>query len=97
MDTEERMKMVCCEQISKMKHALGIGNAKEYHRHGKRYIKSYRNYYQTNNPDKKWEELIEFGMAEKEIVNEKYIYYSVTKKGITFMEKQEHAIIKETD
>jgi len=94
--TEEKT-MVCCEQIGKMKHALGIGNAKEYHRHGKKYIKSYRNYYQTNNPDAKWEELIEFGMAEKQIVNEKYIYYHVTDKGIAFMNKQQQAIIKETD
>jgi hypothetical protein len=88
---------ICCEQIGKMKHALGIENAKKYHRHGKKYIKCYRNYYQTGLNDHKWEELYRYGFATKRIVEEKYVYYYVSDKGIEYMNKHLQAIIKETN
>lgn len=86
-----------CEQIRLMSHALGISKAKTYHRQGQKYIKNYRNYYQTDLCNIKWEELYNNGYATKRIVENKWAYYYVSEKGMKYMEKHLGAIIKEQD
>lgn len=90
-----------CEQIRLMRHALGLDNAKTYKRHGKTFIRSYSNYYQTNAHNSKWEELHKNKFAEKHVVRGKtfknadtYIYYYVSDIGIAYMEKHLQATIK---
>ena len=92
------------EEIHVMEHALGIEHAWDTHgyhykRHGKQYIKSYRNYYLTTNNDKNWSKLLENGFASSFIspYDKDYIYFQVTDEGIAKLEKQQNYIVKFID
>ena len=94
------------DEIDVMEHALGIEEAfrrRGYHykRHGKQYIKSYRNYFQTEENHKPyyqiWENLYKNGYANKWVKsfdNKEYLYYDVSDKGCYELEKQQNYSIK---
>ena len=88
------------EELHLMEHALGIERAWDTHgyhykRHGKQYIKSYRNYYQDSyNSDtiNMWNDLVKQGFAETWNVNmdNKYPYFKVSSLGCKEFEKQQN-------
>lgn len=93
------------EEIHVMEHALGIEHAWDTHgyhykRHGKQYIKSYRNYFQTQVGDENyniWNNLLLEGLANSWINTNNgkcYPYFEVSDKGIKELEKQQKYIIK---
>ena len=88
-----------------MEHALGIEKAwstRGYHykRHGKQYIKSYRNYFQTQVGDKNyniWNDLLLEGLANSWINTNNgkcYPYFEVSDKGIKELEKERNYVIR---
>lgn len=93
-------------EIDVMEHALGLSRAWDTHgyhykRHGKQYLKSYRNYFQTEETHKPyfdiWEKLYKEGFADKWINNnlgKDYLYYGVSDKGIEQLQKQQNYSIK---
>lgn len=91
------------EELHLMEHALGIERAWDTHgyhykRHGKQYIKSYRNYYQDSyNSDtiNMWNNLVKQGFAETWNVNmdNKYPYFKVSNLGCKELEKQQNYTI----
>lgn len=94
------------KEIEVMEHALGLQRAWDtygyhYKRHGKQYLKSYRNYFQTQEDDrpyyKIWKELQEKGFANSWIesnLGKDYPYFEVSDKGISELEKQQNYSIK---
>ena len=92
-------------KIILMEHALGIERAwstRGYHykRHGKQYIKSYRNYFQTQVGDKNyniWNDLLLEGLANSWINTNNgkcYPYFEVSDKGIKELEKERNYVIR---
>lgn len=70
-----------------MRHALGMDNAKIYHRHGKRFYKPYRNYFGTANETVDypyWERLVKTGLAKKKELSAGINYY-VTRRGMDWL------------
>lgn len=92
------------EEIHLMEHALGIEKAWDTHgyhykRHGKQYVKSYRNYYQDSfNSDTiaTWKSLVNRGYAKTWTVgmDNKYPYFSVDDNGIKVLEETKNYTIK---
>ena len=91
-------------EIELMEHTLGIERAWDTHgyhykRHGKQYIKSYRNYYQDSfNSDTidTWKSLVNRGYAKTWTVNmdNRYPYFAVTDLGCSVLEKTRNYTIK---
>ncbi len=50
-------------EIDLMIHAVGLNYKKPYIRHGKRFYKPYRNYFNTTLPDEDWVKIMEKGHA----------------------------------
>lgn len=70
-----------------IRHALGMDNRRTYIRHGKKFYKPYRNYFDTSEytPDYPyWEKLVSAGLAEKKI-KDKGILYFVTRTGMDWL------------
>ena len=51
--------------VDRAKHAIGLDDARPYHRHRKAYYKPYRNYYGTFADDKIWCWLEDSGYAAR--------------------------------
>lgn len=95
------------EEIHLMEHTLGIERAflthgYHYKRHGKQYVKSYRNYYQDSyNSDTidTWKSLVNRGYAETWVVSmdNKYPYFRVSDNGIKALEETRNYTIKFID
>lgn len=49
--------------IDLMKHAIGLDYKKPYTRHGKKFYKPYRNYFNTDPEDKEWIQIMNSGCA----------------------------------
>ncbi len=71
-------------QINKMKHAIGLNVSRPDSK--KRYV-AYRNFYDAGeNPNKEWEELVEFKLATRRYSNiSKSIIYHVSKEGLLYL------------
>ena len=89
------------EQIKDMEHALGLPEARRkyryhYHRHGKLYLKSYRNYFQTSKNNENWNDLVNKGLAYKRVVelDQPYYYFHVTDDGIQYLQNTQNYTIK---
>lgn len=94
------------EEIDVMEHALGIEEAwrrrgMHYKRHGKQYIQSYRNYFQTEEKHKPyydiWKNLVKKGFSDswvKVFDGKEYLYFDVNDEGIKQLQKQQNYIIK---
>lgn len=84
--TEENEKIL--ERHRKlMRHALGMDNRKTYTRHGKKFYRPYRNYFETHDRTTDypyWERLTRAKLAEKDEEG-KNIWYSVTRKGMDWL------------
>lgn len=70
------------KQISQMKHCIGFDERKRSV-DGKYF--AYRNYFSTPEPDDDWDELVYLGLAGRGD-SKRYTFYSLTKKGIKYLE-----------
>ena len=97
--------MLTEREIELMEHALGLPHSWDTHgyhykRHGKQYIKSYRNYFQTQVGDVNydiWCKLLQKNMANSWINTnngECYSYFEVSKHGWETLQKERGYIIK---
>lgn len=77
------------EAINKCMHAVGISNRVPYKRHGKLFLKSYRNHYDAGERDVPvWEELVRLGYAYKNKL------YHLTPAGFDWLQKEIGITIK---
>lgn len=70
-----------------VRHALGMDNRKTYTRHGKKFYKPYRNYFETHDRTVDypyWERLVKAGLSTKEVDGDN-IWYSVTRRGMDWL------------
>jgi hypothetical protein len=68
-------------------HAIGLDSALPKKRGGQLYYTAYRNYFQTNVDDEKWQLLERQGYAKHGEVSESGMtYYHMTRRGLDFME-----------
>lgn len=94
--------MLSENEIDLMEHALGLEEAQRkrgyhYHRHGKFYLKSYRNYFQEQIGKRyynTWESLCKKNFAVSKETYNNCIYYFVSDKGIKQLQQQCGYIIK---
>lgn len=87
MEYTEENKILLEKYRDYIRHALGMDNEKTYTRHGKKFYKPYRNYFDTSEdtPDYPyWENLVSAGLAEKKI-KDKGILYFVTRTGMNWL------------
>lgn len=85
-----------------MEHALGINLYRKrgsYKRFGKRYVKSYRNYFCTTLNHKNYKDWVElqnehFASSFISPYDDKHIYFQVTDNGIKHLEKSKNYIIR---
>jgi len=80
-------------------HAMGMDNRDTYTRHGKKFYKPYRNYYETLVDDISWQILECYGLAMHGKVREDGEYkglchYHMTIKGMEWMERALEITIK---
>lgn len=77
-------------------HMVGHGQSKEYHRHGKHYMKAYRNYwYGKMRDDFEYMCRKTFGyMARTLPSDDGYVYYSLTEEGLKWLGRKTNMIIK---
>lgn len=80
-------------------HMIGHGRSKEYYRHGKHYMKAYRNYwYGKMRDDFEYMCRGTFGyMARTLPSDDGYVYYSLTEEGLKWLGRKTNMIIKECD
>lgn len=80
-------------------HMVGYGRSKEYYRHGKHYMKAYRNYwYGKMRDDFEYMCRKTFGYMERTVSSDDgYVYYSLTEEGLKWLGRKTKMIIKETD
>lgn len=82
------------EAIKLCKHMIGLDHKKPYRRHGKMFYRPYRNYFSVR-PES--DNIL--GKLPKYIMNtrmgEKYVSYSLTKKGLDWLGRQLHIKIWE--
>ena len=94
--------LVSEEQLHNMEHALGIADymlskISKYHRYGKCYIKSYRNYFCAGQRDlDSWRDLVDKGLATT-WNNFNSTYFNVSDKGIEYLQEVQNYIIKFRD
>ena len=97
--------MLTEQEIELMEHALGLPHSWDtygyhYKRHGKQYIKSYRNYFQTQVGDENyniWNDLLLEGLANSWINTNNgkcYPYFEVSDKGIKELEKERNYVTR---
>ena len=87
IDYTDENKAILEQHRELVRHALGMDNERTYTRHGKRFYKPYRNYFQTgeDTPDYPyWERLVYAGLANKKERGEN-IWYSVTRSGMDWL------------
>lgn len=84
--TDENCKIL--EEHRKLiRHALGMGHRKTYTRHGKKFYRPYRNYFETNDRTADypyWERLVKAGLSTKKVYGDN-IWYFVTRKGMDWL------------
>lgn len=70
-------------------HAIGLDYKRPYTRHGKKFYKPYRNYYDTFTSDEVWLELEKLGYAKsyglKVIDGREHISFELTRKGLDWL------------
>lgn len=71
-----------------IRHALGMDNRKAYIRHGKKFYKPYRNYFECTSDYPCWEKLVSAELAGKKI-QDKCILYFVTRTGMDWLEEHD--------
>lgn len=75
------------KQISLAKHCIGLDQKKPYIRHGKKFYKPYRNYYEAGGQDIIiWLSLCELGYVKK-YRNETHTFY-LTRRGLDWLGKE---------
>ena len=87
MEYTEENKKILEKHRELMRHALGFGHRKPYTRHGKKFYKPYRNYFETNAKTVDypyWERMVKAGLAEKREDGES-IWYFVTRSGMDWL------------
>ena len=87
MEYTDENEAILEEHRELVRHALGMDNRKAYKRHGKKFYKPYRNYFQTGTETTDypyWERLVKAGLAEKREVRDNVWYY-VTRRGMDWL------------
>lgn len=87
MEYTENNEKILEKHRNLVRHALGMDNRKTYTRHGKRFYRPYRNYFETNEKTVDytyWERLVKAGLADKKVDGEN-IWYSVTRSGMDWL------------
>lgn len=67
--------------IEQAKHCIGMDEKKTYKRHGTRYYRPFRNYFNTSSDDPVWTYLVELGYAEEYRPE----FFRLTKKGMEWL------------
>lgn len=92
--------MLSEKEMDVMEHCLGVAEhmlrkRMKYKRHNKTYVKSYRNYFQTEpgcDSYNVWKQLVDKNYAIT--WGKDYVYFQVTNVGVEQLEKQQNYIIK---
>ena len=74
--------------IEEMKHAIGLDycRSKPYTRHGKKFYRPYRNYFNTNVNSRVWMEIEEAGLATHgKVGRNDNTYYWLTRAGLDWL------------
>lgn len=82
-------------EIDLMIHAVGLDYKKPYTRHGKKFYKPYRNYFNTTLPDIEWKEITKKGYATMGKIREsksqdgnttyKIVNFYLTREGLDYL------------
>ena len=99
MDYTEENKKILEHHRELMRHALGMDYRKSYTRHGKKFYKPYRNYFETHSKAPNypfWERLLKADLAEREDQGE-YIWYRVTRRGMNWLGQHDGVHIYDTE
>ena len=93
MDYTEENEKILEHYRDLIRHTLGMDNRASYIRHGKKFYRPYRNYFEDIEGSidyPYWEKMVEAGMAEKkegkkDSYGDKSVWYSVTRVGMDWV------------
>lgn len=76
--------------IDLAKHCIGLDQKKPYIRHGKKFYRPYRNYYNTNRNTRSWDVMVEMGYAGRNEEKNRYGGYTywLTRAGLDWLGEQ---------
>lgn len=88
MNNMSKNELEMCREL--IRHAIGMDNRDTYIRHGKKFYKPYRNYFQTGiecHDYHLWEKMVETGFAERTKKDEHgNAWYRITRSGMNWIE-----------